>query len=92
MKLVNDTTQKQQINFIDGTTVTVRSRDPITIDPSNIYKEELDRIGFIFKVITPVVPEVKKKVPATKKKDPVKQKAPSLFGDVKEEKINGGGV
>ena len=51
IRLRNGTTQNQQIHFIDGSVQNLSPGKVKDIDPSKIYREELERVSSILTVV-----------------------------------------
>ncbi len=51
MKVLNTTTQKQQIYYVDGSCETILPNETKKIKVSNVYTFEMDRIKNIFKIV-----------------------------------------
>lgn len=90
MKLLNKTDVKQQILFIDGTAIDVSPGGTADINPNLLYKEELERVCFLFSLVEKV--EEKKpenKIPSSRlKRKNMNEKEDE---EINDENMNDGG-
>lgn len=56
MKLINESRQKQEVHFVDGSCVCVYPGKSVTVSKKKIYPSELLRIQKFFKEVIPEKP------------------------------------
>ena len=83
MKLLNTTTQKQQVMYVGGDGDTILPGEEIVVDISKVYPHEIERISRIFKVLVEVPEKEEPKIAL----EPRKKR--SYNSDDKEEKEGG---
>ncbi len=57
MKLMNQTEQRQEVHFVDGSCKQVKPKQTVNVKEKEIYADEMERIKKIFIIITKPVPQ-----------------------------------